>query len=215
MSVSGPDALFCMGLAGYSIYSGETVRRGVRQGSPENLILRRVAIGDREALAELYARFQRPLFRYLFHLLGNKESAEDGLQQVMVIVWQKAHTFQGNAQAASWIFGIAHHQAFKALRRDARGSITLVELETVGDLQDEAMDPEVDLLHRATHEEIVEALACLTPEHREVLELVFFQDFSCKETAAIVGIPVGTVKSRLSYARRALKAALINNGWEA
>lgn len=217
MSVSGPDALFCMGLTGYSIYSGETVRRGVRQSSPENLILRRVAKGDREALAELYARFQRPLFRYLFHLLGNKESAEDVLQQVMVIVWQKAYTFQGIAQAASWIFGIAHHQAFKALRREsnASASVTVTELETVMDMRDEAMDPEADMVRQATHEEIAKALACLTAEHREVLELAFFQDFACKEIAAIVGIPVGTVKSRLSYARRALKAALINNGWEA
>jgi RNA polymerase sigma-70 factor (ECF subfamily) len=58
-------------------------------------------------------------------------------------------------------------------------------------------------------------MACLTPEHREVLELAFFQDFACKEIAAIAGIPLGTVKSRLSYARRALKAAILQNGWEA
>ncbi len=57
-------------------------------------------------------------------------------------------------------------------------------------------------------------MACLTPEHREVLELAFFQDFACKEIAAIAGIPLGTVKSRLSYARRALKAAILQNGWE-
>ena len=48
----------------------------------------------------------------------------------------------------------------------------------------------------------------------EVLELAFFQDFACKEIAAVIGIPLGTVKSRLSYARRALKVALIRNGWE-
>jgi len=74
--------------------------------------------------------------------------------------------------------------------------------------------PEADLLRQATHEEVSAALACLTPEHREVLELTFFQDFSGKEIAVIVGIPVGTVKSRLSYARRALKAALVRHGWE-
>ncbi len=139
--------------------------------------------------------------------------AEDVLQEVMVIVWQKAHTFQGTAQAAHWIFGIAHHQAFKALRRDA--SAVFIELEAALDLADEAASPETDLLLQTTHEEIATALACLTPEHREVLELAFFQDFACKEIAAIVGIPVGTVKSRLSYARRALKATLLRHGWEA
>jgi RNA polymerase sigma-70 factor, ECF subfamily len=184
----------------------------VHQESPENLLLRRVANRDREALAEVYACFQGPLFRYLFHLVGHKELAEDLLQEVMVIIWQKAHTFRGTTQAAGWIFGIAHHQAFKALRRD--GSAACLELEAAMDLADEQATPEADLLRRATHEEVSLALACLTPEHREVLELAFFQDFACKEIAVIVGIPLGTVKSRLSYARRALKAALFHNGWE-
>lgn len=183
------------------------------QESPENLLLARVARKDREALAEIYARFQRPLFRYLFHLFGQREAAEDVLQEVMVIVWQKAHTFQRTAPAARWIFGIAHHQAFKALRRGT--GATCVELEAALDLADEMAVPEADLLRQTTREEIINALASLTPEHREVLELAFFQDFACKEIAELVGIPVGTVKSRLSYARRALKAALFRNGWEA
>jgi RNA polymerase sigma-70 factor (ECF subfamily) len=197
---------------GFPKYACEVTSREVHQESPENLLLLQVAKRDREALAEVYARFQRPLFRYLFHLLGQKELAEDVLQEVMIIIWQKAHTFQGTSPAARWIFGIAHHQAFKALRRDTNAAC--LELEAAWDLADEAAAPETDLLLRTTHEEITKALACLTPEHREVLELAFFQDFACKEIAAIVGIPLGTVKSRLSYARRALKAALFHNGWE-
>ncbi len=198
---------------GFSRHASESIRREGSRESLENLLLARVAKRDREALAEIYARFRRPLFRYLFHLLGQKELAEDVLQEVMVIVWQKAHTFQRTAQAARWIFGIAHHQAFKALRRDA--GATFLELEAALDLPDEAPGPEADLLRKTTHEELAKALACLSPEHREVLELAFFQDFAHKEIAAIVGIPLGTVKSRLSYARRALKAALFHNGWEA
>src|SRR5579884_4047105 len=100
---------------GFFRRAGETNRNSADRDAPENRLLRRVAKRDREALAELYARFQRPLFSYLFHLLGQKELAEDVLQEVFVIVWQKAHTFQGASAAAQWIFGIAHHQAFKAL----------------------------------------------------------------------------------------------------
>jgi RNA polymerase sigma-70 factor (ECF subfamily) len=183
--------------------------------SPEDLLLARIAKRDRDALAEIYARFQRPLFGYLYHLLGQKELAEDVLQQVMVIIWQKAHTFQGTGQAASWIFGIAHHQAFKALRHTESANAANIALEAALDLPDETMSPEADILRQTTYDEITTALACLTPEHREVLELAFFQDFACKEIAAVIGIPLGTVKSRLSYARRALKVALIRNGWEA
>lgn len=198
---------------GLSTHVSETIRGNVEQPSPENLLLARVAKRDREALSEVYTRFQRPLFRYLFHLLGRKELTEDVLQEVMVIVWQKAHTFQRTGQAARWIFGIAHHQAFKALRRDT--TVTFLELEAAADLSDGTPDPEADIVRQATCEEIAQALTCLTPEHREVLELAFFQDFSSKEIAEIVNIPLGTVKSRLSYARRALKAALLRNGWEA
>jgi RNA polymerase sigma-70 factor (ECF subfamily) len=180
--------------------------------APESLLLARVAKRDREALSEVYTRFQRPLFSYLFHLLGQKELAEDVLQEVIVIIWQKAHTFQGTAPAARWIFGIAHHQAFKALRRDANA--TFLDLEAAVDIADETLDPEITLLRQNTHEEITRALTALTPEHREVLELAFFQDFTGKEIAAIIGIPLGTVKSRLSYARHALKKALLRNGWE-
>lgn len=198
---------------GLSTRVSETLRREADQPSPENLLLARVAKRDREALSEVYVRFQRPLFRYLFHLLGRKELAEDVLQEVMVIVWQKAHTFQMTGQAARWIFGIAHHQAFKMLRRDT--NTTHLELEVALSLPDDALDPEADILRQATRDEIAKALACLTPEHREALELAFFQDFSSKEIAEIVNIPLGTVKSRLSYARRALKAALVRNGWEA
>lgn len=198
---------------GLSRQTSKPISSDASHPSPDNLLLARVAKKDREALAEVYARFQRPLFRYLFHLLGQKELAEDVLQEVMLVVWQKAHTFQGTGQVASWIFGIAHHQAFKALRRDA--SVSMIELEAASELADAALDPEADLLRKTTREEIAQALACLTPEHREVLELAFFQDFACKEIAAIVGIPPGTVKSRLSYARRALKAALLQHGWEA
>lgn len=197
---------------GFSRHTGESCEDQARRERSENALLARVAKRDREALAQIYVRFQRPLFSYLFHLLGQKELAEDVLQEVLMIVWQKAHTFQGTAPAARWIFGIAHHQAFKALRRDA--SALFVDLEAALDLPDAEAEPESDLLRRTTRAEIAAALACLTPEHREVLELAFFQDFACKEIAAIVGIPLGTVKSRLSYARRALKAALLRNGWE-
>ncbi len=178
----------------------------------ENRLLARVAQQDRAALAELYARFQHPLFSYLYHLLGQKEQAEDVLQEVMVVVWQKAPTFRGQTPAAGWIFGIAHHQAYTALRRAGRAP--LVGLEAADDLPDSAPGPDAALLRRATRDEVVRALGALTPEHREVLELAFFQEFACREIAAIVDIPLGTVKSRLSYARRALKAALIRNGWE-
>ena len=199
--------------AGVFGYHGEIEEPGVAREGAEHELLARVARHDREALALLYARFQRPLFRYLVHLLGQREQAENVLQEVMLVVWQRAHTFRGASGASTWIFGIAHHQAFKALR--AGGRVTLVELEAAPELPDVRQDPEADVLRRATADAITHALTTLSPAHREVLELAFFHDFAGADIAAIVGVPIGTVKSRLSYARRALRDALLSDGWEA
>ncbi len=169
-------------------------------------LLSRLAQQDRTALAAFYARFQRPVFGYLYRFLGSRELAEDVLQEVMLVAWQKAESFRGEGRVQGWVFGIAHRLATLALRRE---SGNLLELDAGIALPDGAPMLEDDAIRKSTVEELVAALASLTPLHREVLELAFYQDFSCKEIASIVGIPEGTVKSRLSYARRSLKAILL------
>jgi RNA polymerase sigma-70 factor (ECF subfamily) len=181
------------------------------------LLIKRIAHKDRAALAEFYARFQRPLFNYVLRLLGHEALAEDLLQEVMLIVWQQAQSYRGKATVKSWLFSIAHHQAYKVLRQRAREvslDSALDNQPALQDLPDDTITPEDSALRRATGEEVNKALSYLSAEHREVLELAFYQEFSTREIATIVGIPEGTVKSRLSYARRALKAALLSNGWE-
>jgi RNA polymerase sigma-70 factor (ECF subfamily) len=167
-------------------------------------LITRLSHKERSALTEFYERFQQPVFGYLYRFLGSRELAEDVLQDVMLVVWQKADTFRGRGRVQNWVFGIAHHLAALALRRETS---TAIEVDL--DLPDGELTLEDDAIRKATAEEITAALTHLTPVHREVLELAFYQDFSCKEIAAIVGIAEGTVKSRLSYARRTLKAVLL------
>lgn len=180
-------------------------------------LLQRIKQKDRRALEAFYTHFQRPLFSYLLRLLGQETLAEDLLQEVMIIVWQQAQRYKGKATVSCWLFGIAHHQAYKILRKKTHEISLEADLNTldrVQNLPDDELTPEDNALRSATSAEINQALNRLSAEHREVLELAFYQEFSCKEISSIVGIPDGTVKSRLSYARRALKAALLHNGWE-
>ena len=170
-------------------------------------LMARIARQDRSALAEFYRDYHGRVFGYLYRLTGNPAQAEDLLQEVMLVVWQKAGTFRSDGRAASWVFGIAHNLAMSAFRRERGGQALAWDdvAEVAGDeppLEDEA-------IRQATTDALRTGLERLTPEHRAVLELAFYQDFSGKEIAAIMGVAEGTVKSRLSYARRALKAVLL------
>ena len=181
----------------------------VTEDQHERALLKRIAKRDQTALAEFYALYQGRLFGYLFRVIGAQQQAEDVMQDVMLVIWQKSESFRGDSKVSSWLFGIAHHLAMAALRREK--SDRYVDWEAVEAMPDEEMSPEADVIGRASGEAVLQALTALTPDHRAVLELAFYQEFSCKEIALITGVPEGTVKSRLSYARRALKAVLLRS----
>ncbi len=171
----------------------------------EQRLLALVASGDQGALDELYLRYHARLTHYLFQRLGhNAEWTEDVLQEVFLNVWYSAKSYQPqNGSPATWIFGIVHHQLAKAYRSRSRHSVTAT-------LPAEMLDDVEDITQGDTEEAIVsrlamaDAFARLSPKHREILELVFYQGFTFEECARILGVPLGTIKSRMTYARRAL-----------
>ena len=177
-------------------------------GDPDAEHLVRIAGGDRKALAELYARHQRALFRYLCQLTPDHGLAEEILQDSLVAVWQGAARFEARSSVRTWLFGIARRQAHNALRR--RG-LPLADAEAMDSLQDPDPGPEARLLSLGDAEELARRLALLPLIHREVLVLNFVHGLSYEEIAVVVGAPVGTVKSRLSNAKRALRQSFADD----
>ncbi len=167
--------------------------------------LRRVAKGDRQALTDLYVRFRLPLFRYLLQLTPDHGLAEELLQDTLVAIWKSARTFEGRSSARTWIFGIARRQAHNTLRQRGVSLADAAELET---MPASDPDPEDAALAGAERAELAAAMRELVPIHREVLVLTFMQELSYQETAEVLGVPVGTVKSRLNHAKRALRAVI-------
>lgn len=166
-------------------------------------LLQRVAQGDEQALDILYQRHSGPLYNYLLRLVYEPPLAEDLLQEVFVAAWEGAGRFRGRSKVTTWLFRIAHNRAVSWLRRRKRE----VTLDTVGDLPTEDGPAEL-MMGRWRADQIQAALAQLSPKHRAVLELAFYHELSYQEIAEVVGCPVGTVKSRVSYARRYLQDAL-------
>jgi RNA polymerase sigma-70 factor (ECF subfamily) len=170
-------------------------------------MLRRVGAGDRQALADLYLRYRQSLFQYLLRLTPDRGLAEDLLQETFVAVWQSASRFEGRSSVQTWLIGVARRQAYNRLRQRAAQTTDAgaKELEALA-----APDPEPEnaALARASREELGAAIARLSPVHREVLALAFGQELSGQEMAAVLGVPIGTVRSRLRDAKRALRTIL-------
>jgi RNA polymerase sigma factor (sigma-70 family) len=168
-------------------------------------LIRRIAAGDRDALAALCARYQTAVFYYLVRLLGDRALAEEVFQDTLVAVWRSAGTFEGRSSVQTWLVGIARRQAHNSTRRRVLPRADVAELEVLP-----AADPEPEdvALAGARREELAAAMARLTPAHREVLVLTFVHGLSYPEMARLVGVPEGTIKSRLSNAKRALRALL-------
>ncbi|HET9111388.1 MAG TPA: RNA polymerase sigma factor [Ktedonobacterales bacterium] len=177
----------------------------------EQLLLAQVAAGDEEALRQLYLAYRPRLRRYLWHQLdGDMAVVEEALQDVFLAVWRTAEGYRADARVTTWIYQIAHYVALGIRRRMARHPDTLRlegpdadDASGQGAAAYDACDDSV--LNRLA---LSDALDGLTPKYREALALVFQHGFSLHEAAQILDVPVGTVKSRISYARKALLRAL-------
>jgi RNA polymerase sigma-70 factor, ECF subfamily len=168
-------------------------------------LVARIARRDRCALAALYDRYRASLFTYCCCLMPEPESAEELLQDTLVGVWQGAGGYTGQAPVWAWVRGIARRQAHNARRRSRP---PCADGEVLEMLESTDPGPEEVTLDRAGCTEIAEAITTLSPIHQEILRMIFVQGLSYSELAGALGIPDGTVKSRLSLARRALRAAL-------
>lgn len=173
-------------------------------------LLARIATGDEDAFAALYRSYQKRLFGYLFRLVRDASAAEELVDDVLLDVWRGASRFRGASRVSTWIFGIAHHKAVNVLRR----KIPLEEEPAVA-LADPSESIEATLGREDLRERLAASLTSLSPAHREVVELTLTEGFSVDEIAAIVGIPAGTVKTRMFHARRALRTLLTGQGFSA
>ena len=179
-------------------------------------LIARIARRDATALERLYALYRPRLWRYLWQQLdGDAGAVEDILQEVFLAVWLAAGDFRGEAKVNTWIFRIAHHQlAHRQRSATRRPEGHLAEYASSGEDEGRSGDTRGELA-QASHEAAVldrlvlaTAFGRIAAKHREALELVYQQGFTLEEVARILDVPLGTVKSRISYARRALQCEL-------
>ena len=167
--------------------------------SSDEMLIARIAGGDRLAMQTLFARYRTPVYRWLLRLVGNETVAEDLLSDVFLDVWRQAGRFQARSAVSTWLLAIARFKALSARRTRKDAELDETIEATVADPAD---NPEV-MLEKKNREELVRAaLNNLSPEHKEVIDLVYYHEKSVDECAQILGVPSGTVKTRMFYARK-------------
>jgi RNA polymerase sigma factor (sigma-70 family) len=163
-----------------------------------------VGEGDVEAFRELYRKYQTRLGRFLSQIVRQPQIVEEVLDDTLMVVWQRASDFKGESKLSTWIFAIAYRKAMKALRRyDA----PLEDHDAENRLSPDA-SPEEAFGQARLRGLLRGAMANLSPDHRAVVELTYFQDLNYREIAEIMDCPVDTVKTRMFYARRQLRRCL-------
>lgn len=180
----------------------------------DEVLITRVAGHDSSALEHLYDRYARIVYATALRMLGNAELAEDIVQETFWRVWRRSGSFAiGRGQVAGWIFGIAHNLCIDELRRQ-RSRPTTVQHEQEEQAILDQLDAQSDVVGAAIERErrriILQALAQIPPEQREVLELAYFRGLSQSEIAQRLNSPIGTVKTRTRLALQKMRDLLHN-----
>lgn len=166
--------------------------------------------GDAEAFASLVEAYETSVYRLALRMCGNTHDAEEVAQEAFVAAWKGLPAFRGESKFSSWIYQLTTNAAIDFLRREKRHRAS------------SPLDDEIDLADPGTPQQAAEeaelraalqqALDSLTAEHRQIFLLRQVQQMSYEEIGALLGLESGTVKSRLSRAKKQLRQILTQKG---
>ena len=199
--------------------------RGEAETSDESLLVKFIA-GDQEAFAAIVGRYQRELYAFIIRYVGDQAAAEDLFQETFVQLHRSAETFDQQRRLKPWLFTIAANKARDYLRAAARRPVQRLDAqpnsEDSGSLMDLVPAGSPDAATAAIMSEdaqrVRDVLSAMSPIHREAIIMSFYQRLSYNEMAEILGVPLGTVKSRLHIAlknfARLYEGRINAGGWK-
>ncbi len=171
----------------------------------ESWLVLRAQSGDQEALSALLESVQGPLFRYISSLVREQTLAEDILQEVFIRIYRKLKWLEDAEVFRAWAYRIATREAFRYLKRERRWSKQVREETALNMI---AAPPPREEFAPELLDRLPQLIAGLSPASRAVIVLYYLHDMSLEEAAAVLRIPLGTVKSRLAYGLAGLRQQL-------
>lgn len=180
-------------------------------------LIRAANQGDSEAFDGLYRKYRERVYRVAFRVLHHREDALEATQEVFIKAYRSLHRFDPAARFFTWIYRIAMNQAIDTIRRRKTRREQVFEDEFMGEERDpsaapgsaaRATDPMTGVLEGEVRDRVEAALEGLSEKHRAVFLLYSYEELSYTEISEILEVPLGTVMSRLYYARKEIKKQL-------
>ena len=174
-------------------------------------LIKKAQNGDLRSFEQLAAEFQGKIFNIALGIMGNPHDAEDAAQNALIKIYRAIGDFKFQSKFSTWVYRITTNVCMDELRKSKRPS--KVSSDELGDDAFGICDTESQALKSETAEKLREAISGLNDEHRKVIVLRDINGFSYEEIAKITKSSTGTVKSRISRARAALKETLLATGY--
>lgn len=170
------------------------------------LLYERVRGKDKAALEELYDRYEKMLFSYLCKMTGDRDIAEEALQEVFVKIWRGTGTYnESKGKFVAWLVTMSRNAAVDLIRKQKKPSVPLDEVAEV-ESTETSVEETVEVKEK--REQIHEAVRHLSDEQQKMVDLFYFKGYTHETIAEKCGIPLGTVKSRIRLALKKLKTSL-------
>ena len=189
--------------------AAESAGRPFLTTMPDEILIALIAAHDKNAMGILFTRHNVRVYRFLLRVLGDAATAEDLVSEVFLDIWRHAGRFEARSKVSTWILAIARFKASSARRRKPFERLDEGAAASVADTSD---DPETALQNKKCSAILRDCLMRLSPEHREILDLIYYHGQSIAEAAQIVGVPENTVKTRAFHARKRIAQLMAVRG---
>jgi RNA polymerase sigma-70 factor (ECF subfamily) len=175
----------------------------------DEALIRSMADGDKRAFKMLYVRHHVRVFRFVMRLTGNESIAEEVVNEVFLEAWRHAQDFKGRSQVATWLLSIARFKTLSECRRRSEAQLDEVAAAVIEDTSD---TPSISMEKHQRSDILQKCLAKLSPIHREVINLIYYQGKKIEEVAQCTDAPISTIKTRMHYARSRMAELLAQAG---
>lgn len=171
-------------------------------------LILQIAKGDRSAMASLYGALEQQLYHFIRSRLNDPFLSQDILQDVFLDVWRGADRFEGRSSVRSWVYGIAWRKVVDVYRANKKLSFS----DDLPEQEDESPSAFSQIGEEQEADSLRNCLGGLKDGYRTVIELAFYQDLGYREIAEVLGVPEGTVKTRVFHAKQLLQHCLEQSG---